>query len=227
MLTGEKRRLWAIEYRNKNRDTINRQARDRALARRTVQPKKGPLIRLCENCDKPFRPEMYNVNNGGGRFCSRKCSAIIRVKSIKRYKACENCGEQFHAYKRKMIFCSRRCAHIKRPPCFNPDRQLVLARKKMAKFCCRIIQRCLFVKNDTTYNMLGYTDEDLRKHIASLFHDGMDWNNYGHTGAVWHVDHKKPISSFPLGTHVSIINALDNLQPMWAIDNFRKHNKLT
>jgi hypothetical protein len=49
----------------------------------------------------------------------------------------------------------------------------------------------------------------------------MNWFNHGE----WHIDHIRPISSFDLDTDPSIVNALDNLQPLWAIDNMKKSNK--
>ena len=40
----------------------------------------------------------------------------------------------------------------------------------------------------------------------------MTWSNHGE----WHVDHIKDVSSFSKDTHPSIVNALTNLQPLWA-----------
>jgi hypothetical protein len=40
----------------------------------------------------------------------------------------------------------------------------------------------------------------------------MSWENYGE----WHIDHIRPLSSFEPDTPVSIVCALDNLQPLWA-----------
>lgn len=76
-------------------------------------------------------------------------------------------------------------------------------------------------KDSKTVELLGYTAKQLREHIESLFEEGMSWSNHGE----WHIDHKRPLSSFPPDTHPSIVNALDNLQPLWAIDNYRKHAK--
>jgi hypothetical protein len=53
----------------------------------------------------------------------------------------------------------------------------------------------------------------------------MTWENYGE----WHVDHIKPISSFTFETcedeEFKICWSLDNLQPMWGIENIKKGNK--
>lgn len=68
--------------------------------------------------------------------------------------------------------------------------------------------------------LLDFTPNDLFERMESLFYDGMSWDNHGE----WHVDHIKPVKAF-LDEGVkdpAIINALDNLQPLWAQDNRRK-----
>jgi hypothetical protein len=49
----------------------------------------------------------------------------------------------------------------------------------------------------------------------------MCWENYGE----WHIDHIRPISSFDKNDDPKIINALSNLQPLWALENYIKSNK--
>lgn len=70
---------------------------------------------------------------------------------------------------------------------------------------------------------LGYTSRELREHIESKFLDGMNWCNHGE----WHIDHIIPVSillEYEV-TEPSIINALSNLQPLWAFDNLSKGNR--
>lgn len=76
--------------------------------------------------------------------------------------------------------------------------------------------------------LVGYSTEDLRRHLERQFVPGMSWNNYGRG---WHVDHVVPSSSF---TYTSpdepAFNAcwcLSNLRPLWAIDNIRKRDNRT
>ena len=70
--------------------------------------------------------------------------------------------------------------------------------------------------------ILGYTLQELRESMQSKFTEGMSWDNYGYYG--WHIDHIKPVSIFISEgiTDPKIINALDNLQPLWAKDNLEK-----
>lgn len=77
-------------------------------------------------------------------------------------------------------------------------------------------------KEDKTIDLLGYSALDLYYHMIPLFTKGMSWENHG----AWHIDHIKPVSSFNKNTHPSIVNALSNLQPLWAVDNHKKHNNL-
>jgi hypothetical protein len=77
-------------------------------------------------------------------------------------------------------------------------------------------------KQDKTIELLGYSAIELKEHIEKLFVEGMSWENHGE----WHIDHIKPVSKFDKTEKISIINSLDNLQPLWAVDNLKKSNKI-
>ena len=92
------------------------------------------------------------------------------------------------------------------------------------------VRHLLYYKNGIKSSfILGYTKEDLIKHIESKFLSGMTWKNHGlgRGKEKWHIDHIKPIKAFlDEGiTDPKIICALDNLQPLWAVDNIRKGSK--
>lgn len=77
-----------------------------------------------------------------------------------------------------------------------------------------------------TFDMLGYSLDELTAHIQSKFKPGMSWDNYGE----WHVDHKVPLAAHNYQTTDDIdfkkAWALSNLQPMWGSDNQSKGAKL-
>ena len=81
-------------------------------------------------------------------------------------------------------------------------------------------------KTNKTFELLGYTLEELMSHLEALFTEGMTWDNYGE----WHVDHKIPMSSFQFETtddrEFKLCWCLDNLQPLWESDNLSKGTKL-
>ncbi len=76
-------------------------------------------------------------------------------------------------------------------------------------------------------NLVGYSVEDLQKHIEKQFKLGMTWENYGK----WHIDHiiPKDVFNFSCPEDIDFRHcwALKNLQPLWALENIFKHNKLS
>jgi hypothetical protein len=88
-----------------------------------------------------------------------------------------------------------------------------------------VLKRLNQQKQGKTINELGYSYKQLKDHIESLWLVGMSWENYGGRVGCWEIDHNKPVSKFPNKIHPSIVNALDNLKPMWVIDNRKKGNK--
>lgn len=98
---------------------------------------------------------------------------------------------------------------------------------KMSLVARRMLHRALGVAGQVKYkrtkDYLPYSYEELVLHLESKFADGMTWGNYGE----WHIGHIKPINFYvKIGvTDPAIINALENLQPLWAIDNMKKGNK--
>lgn len=77
-----------------------------------------------------------------------------------------------------------------------------------------------------TVELLGCTIDFFRQYLESKFLEGMNWSNYGLKG--WHIDHKYPCSKFDLSKIEDQKKCFhySNLQPMWAIDNILKSNKL-
>jgi hypothetical protein len=81
-------------------------------------------------------------------------------------------------------------------------------------------------KNGSAIRDLGCTIEQLKQYLESKFQPDMTWDNYGLHG--WHIDHIKPLSSFNLTDRNQLLEACHytNLQPLWAIDNLIKGNKI-
>jgi hypothetical protein len=79
-------------------------------------------------------------------------------------------------------------------------------------------------KINSTEQLTGCSFNELKLHLESLFQDGMTWDNYG----AWHIDHKRPCASFDLTKPEQQLECFhySNLQPLWAIDNLRKSDKI-
>lgn len=97
----------------------------------------------------------------------------------------------------------------------------------------KILQRCrkrLWAavkghdKSARTRELIGCSNEELLEHLESQFTDGMTWDNYGE----WHIDHIMPCASFDFSIPDEQFECFNykNLQPLWAADNFSKHDKI-
>jgi hypothetical protein len=78
--------------------------------------------------------------------------------------------------------------------------------------------------NKKTIDIIGISIHDIKTHIDTLLKDEMTWNNYG----LWHIDHIKPQCLFDFTDPEQIKEcwALENLQPLWAEENFKKGSKV-
>jgi len=76
-------------------------------------------------------------------------------------------------------------------------------------------------------DLVGFTFAQFKKHMEKQFTDGMTWENHG----AWHIDHILPKSKFnfekPEDEDFKKCWALKNLQPLWAVENLKKHAKLS
>ncbi len=76
-------------------------------------------------------------------------------------------------------------------------------------------------------DLVGYTVDQLMKHLEKLFKPGMTWENYG---TVWEIDHKTPKAVFnyarPGDLDFRICWSLKNLQPLEKSINRSKQAKL-
>jgi len=77
--------------------------------------------------------------------------------------------------------------------------------------------------------LVGYSLEDLIRHLESLFTEGMSWENYGKGKYKWCIDHIIPIKEWNItSTECRGFRgcwSLDNLQPLWWIRNIEKKDK--
>lgn len=81
-------------------------------------------------------------------------------------------------------------------------------------------------KKSKTIDLLGCSIEFLKVYLENKFKEGMSWENYGRYG--WHIDHIKPCSKFDLTQESEQKKCFNytNLQPLWAVDNLKKYNKM-
>lgn len=176
-------------------------------------------LKECSLCKKGLPVEAFHKHAGmlfGLASRCRLCTKRTRNQTGKN-KASAPRRERFRDKEKKRI--DDRNWYLKKKRCHK----YALSRS-MRNMVRRVMGLCDAKRHSTTCQTLGYLPEQLRQRMEYGFLPGMSWDNYGE----WHIDHKIPVSlMIERGeTRPEIINALSNLQPMWASDNSRKGNRL-
>ena len=70
--------------------------------------------------------------------------------------------------------------------------------------------------------MIGCDLKTIKAHLEKQFTKGMNWENQGK----WHVDHIIPCASAKTEEELIKLFHYTNLQPLWAIDNILKKDKI-
>jgi hypothetical protein len=162
--------------------------------------------------------------------CELLSKEFINANSLLKYKC--KCGTvskiTFHSFKDNKSRC-KNCYLAKNSGIQHwkwiPNREEAGLKKKFRKLCYQLVTNCFekfnLSKNDRTYNLLEYNSNDLKKYIINH----PNWSNVKNTK--WHIDHIYPIDAFVKYRikDLSIINCLENLQPIIAKDNLKKFNK--
>lgn len=110
---------------------------------------------------------------------------------------------------------------------FNKKRYLI-PKNRLSSNISRLIRKSLkYGKNGSHWEgLLNYTLIDLANHLEKQFKDGMTWVNQG----MWHIDHIIPVSWWQFNSYTDRefkqCWSLANLQPLWALENIRKSNKI-
>jgi len=105
------------------------------------------------------------------------------------------------------------------------DIKFKLRRYMSSMIASRLRQRLASKNGERGLKYLNYNIPELIIHLEKDFQLGMTWKNYGK----WHIDHIIPDSHF---NYKSVYDvgfqkswSLDNLQPLWAVDNLKKGKK--
>lgn len=175
------------------------------------------------------------------RCCSKKCGLLLAQKvnietrtkpeEEKKLAHKERSRKSYQKNKEKIIkqqserwkndpdFRKRRSTHAVNRRKTDPNYKLIETLRDRTRKS--IIKE---YKNTKTIDLLGVSIDDVRKHIESLWLPNMSWKNHGIKG--WHIDHIIPLSSCKNEEDMIKLCHYTNLQPLWAVDNLEKSNKI-
>jgi hypothetical protein len=173
-----------------------------------------------ENSDKVKKMEKTRYYENKENI-NQKRRELYSCDEEYRRKVTEHNKKYYASNKKYFYLMSKKWAEA------NKDKRNEISKAHYSKYktlmvCRRLVKRTLKYlgtpKEEKTIEILGYSPTELRLHLEKKFEVGMNWENYGQ----WHVDHIRPISSFSLDESPKVINALDNLQPLWSFENLSK-----
>lgn len=179
---------------------------------------------VCCECVKVARKIYKSKNNDKIKERKRKAYHSDRDKHLLQRKA----SYQKHKAKRNAESAIYRKNNKDKLNKYYVERRKTDLNFKMSAYMRnmlnRVLSRTYNDKDNSTVQTLGYTCDELINHIESKFEDGMSWDNYGE----WHIDHIVPLTVMVNAgfKDPADINHLSNLQPLWAIDNLAKSNKI-
>ena len=91
-------------------------------------------------------------------------------------------------------------------------------RSRLSKY----LKKLNISKTNKTFDIVGCTPQELKEHLEKQFSNGMTWENR----VEWHIDHIIPLSSAKTEEELYKLCHYTNLQPLWAIENMKKGNKI-
>lgn len=208
-----------------------------------MKNKPGALERVCKICSKvyPNTNEHFNYLNrkkGWLRSYCKKCN----TQSTKEWTVCNR--EKVNKSSKK-YYSNNKDKHYKLTKKYKKENAETVKLKTNKTLNEKY-------KNDKTYNLnvkiatsmrralkgnkkgrkweelVGYSVSELILHIEKLFTKDMSWDKL--IDGKIHIDHIISKSSFVYTNsedeEFKNCWALTNLQPLWAVDNMKKHNKL-
>ena len=81
-------------------------------------------------------------------------------------------------------------------------------------------------KNGRTAKITGCSFQEFVIYIESKFEDWMTWDNHGKGHGKWNIDHIIPLASAKSKECAEKLCHFTNLQPLWALENILKSDKL-
>ena len=199
--------------------------------------------KYCLMCNKEFITN--RVNN---KFCCEKCRRKYYRKQnkeyIAQYRKVYNIRNSEHIknYNKEYnkIYYNKNKEHIKQyrkqnyihikeyNNKYKVNKYNTDLKYKLTIWSREQVRRCLSSsKTKHTFDILGYTPEQLKQRLEMNFKSDMTWYNHG---TLWHIDHRKPLCKFnfvlPDGTlnyeQIRLANSLANLQPLYVTENLSK-----
>lgn len=176
------------------------------------------MTRLCTKCDKLQKLAAFHIHNriNGKEYYRSKCRSCVALQR-REYTKSKQGKEVRQAYAIKR----RESILFKIHAACRSNIVYYLKQQKSNK------------NGQSMLHFLPYSIKELVEHLEKQFEPWMNWNNYGKASIkekTWQIDHIIPTNSLPYDSmsHPNFLKcwSLENLRPLYSIENIVKYNKL-
>ena len=175
---------------------------------------------ICKVCNKEYKLEYYLKNKSKILDKSKIYYEHNKGHVIERVKLWgENNQDKVKEYKKSYVKNNRDIINERISERKKNEPILKLKMLYRSK-----INKILGSKKEKTFDLIGCSPLQLKEYLEKQFWMGMTWENHGLFG--WHIDHIIPISSAKNDEELKRLCHYTNLQPLWALDNIRKRDKI-
>ena len=186
------------------------------------------MVAVCKNCMKEYAKSRYLLNSK--KIIEQSSNYYIKHREYKLSYSKE--WHKLHGKNKwydKELKKKYQLEHRKNINMATSNRRLSNAKYRVdGSMSDRIRKTLKGIKMGRQWeSLVGYNREELMSHLEKQFDINMRWDNYG---VYWHIDHIIPVSYFkytkPEDGDFIKCWSLNNLRPLEAGENRRKHNKL-
>lgn len=184
------------DYARKNRELVNEKSRCYYALNKNEIIKKKSIY-ATENKEKIYKNKRDRYNE----------NATIRDKKTQ------------YRLKNKIIIVKNKLEYHKKRMANDP---VYAMKRRIIYILSNSFRSNGYTKKSRTHEILGCSFEYFKNYFEAQFKDGMSWENR----SKWEIDHIIPLASAKTEDDVIRLNHYTNLQPLWAIDNKRKSDKM-
>lgn len=183
------------------------------------------VTKLCKSCGQIKTLSEFYKDNRGKRGVRSKCKKCGNI-AAREWQKVNNTRRSFMAGQRRQVHTEKERAKGRRAANIRKSTPKGKLNACISTAICNSLQRGTKARQHWE-TLVGYTIDDLKKHLEKQFDSNMNWENYG---SYWHIDHKIPMSIFNFETPADIdfirCWSLKNLQPLEAKKNISKRNNI-
>lgn len=181
--------------------------------------------KVCHSCELSKQAAFFHKNKREPDGLANRCKPCRKVDLRNRYVQNKEIiikrTTQYWLDNKEKIYSNRRKRNKVRR---KTDPIYKLKRNLRNRLYYALMDRP-WKKNTHFSKYIGCAMEELKAHIEKQFQPGMGWHN--HTTHGWHLDHVVPLASAKTEQELYKLCHFTNLQPLWALDNIRKADKVS